>query len=184
VTVSVVGEILASAVFAQRDRRDPLGVWGMRVGATGDGGGGSIQAVGQVPAGERAAYVYACYSASIVIISQAVPLNVTGQFRLLTNWPNVDEQAGVNAYAGIHMVTVEQSALEAPIGGNNDPLVSAPERFMLLWDPRSTGATMDICSFAVGSNVTGDVYSFEAWGYYWDRTVMAQPGGPRHPGSD
>lgn len=183
-TVSVIGDVLPSAIFAARDLRDPLGVWGMRVAGVGDGGGGSIQAVGQVRAGERAAYVYTCYSASIAIVSQASGVNVTGQFRLLTNWPNVDEQAGVNAYAAIHMVTCEQSDLDAPIGGNNDPLVYPNERFMLLWDPRPTNLAMDICAFAVGTNITGDTYSFEAWGYYWDRLSMSQPGGPRHPGSN
>ncbi|HIB68100.1 MAG TPA: hypothetical protein EYO33_24140 [Phycisphaerales bacterium] len=156
----------------------------MRIGATGDGGGGSIQAVGQVPAGERAAFVYTCYSANIAIVNQTTPLNVTGQFRLLTNWPSVDALAGVNAYSSIHMVTVEQSALEDPVGGSNDPLVSGPERFMVLWDPRPTNVAMNICAFAVGTNVLNDVYSFEAWGYYWDRTVMSVPGGLRHPGSD
>jgi succinate-acetate transporter protein len=42
---------------------------------------------------------------------------------------------------------------------------------------------MDILEMQRGNNLDLATYTFEAYGYFWDRAAMETPGGPRHPGS-
>ncbi|MGR3295936.1 MAG: hypothetical protein ACUZ8A_06880, partial [Candidatus Bathyanammoxibius sp.] len=63
--------------------------------------------------------------------------------------------------------------------------INSIDRFLLLYDPRqpaSLGNT-NILELQLAVNTDLATYSFEAYGYYWDRSVMQTPGGPRHPGS-
>ena len=177
---------LTQALWPQGDIRDPLGVWGFRHGVTGDASGGSVKVIIRVPAGLGAAYVYTCYSAHISKITGAIELT-TARLRLLTNWPNVDRQAGVQAYATHHVVTLTGATVAtSPVVGpfNDGVLVTSNDRFLLLFDPRPTVGAIDIVEFELGINTLAETYSFEAYGYYWDRSILQAPGGPRHPGSN
>ena len=177
-------DVLESALWPQGDARDPLGIWGFRAALTGDATGGSVKMTAQVPALKRSAYVYTCYS---VTIARTVGSNVTtqGKLRLLTNWPNVDSQAGVQAYGSLQMGTIAGAPnFTAPNTGPFDQQMMEPnQRFLLLFDPRATGGAMSILELEIDDNTDLDQWSFEGYGYFWDRAVMQAPGGPRHPGA-
>jgi len=175
--------VFQTGIFPQGDARDPLGVWVVRHGITGDGGGGGIKVQFQVPGERRAAYIYTCYSLNV---SQSLgpPSAAVAKARLLTRWPDASIEAGVAGYATLVVANQNSSsALTAPAGGTETPLLFPNDRFVLLWDPRSNILPMDIVELEINVNVNTNQYTFEGYGYYWDRAVMNTPGGPRHPGS-
>jgi len=181
--ISSVVELVTTALWPQGDIRDPLGVWGARLGVTGDGFDG-IKVAMRASAGINAAYIYTCYSAIAVQLTGTQ--SVFGiKCRLLTNWPNIDVAVpGVQGYSTAHGGIVRQSsAFTAPVAVPELILVGPNDRFILLFDPRPQKGDLDIVEIEIGTNVNEATYSFEAYGYYWDRSVMNAPGGLRHPGA-
>lgn len=183
--IVVLGVVQHAQLWAQGDIRDPLGVWGARVGATGDATGGSIKARIEVPAPQRAAYVHTCYSVNIARLT-GLTTTETAKTRLLTNWPNISPEPGVQAYGSLFLTPwTAPVGLTSPIGGyaTNYPL-GPFDRFLLLYDPRSgINLPLTIAELEINDNILAETYAFEAYGYFWDRSVMDAPGGPRHPGS-
>lgn len=186
--VSIVIPVVEAQGWPQLTIRDPLGTWGGRGLATGDASGGGIRGTFQVEALKRSAFVYTLYSVNIAQLSGTV---VTGPMRLdlLTNWPNIDPLAGVQAYRSVVTGEFNGSTLFPDIQASISSQNGAPhpmqpsDRFILLYDPRASGGPMDIVLLTLAANSDMATYSFEAWGYYWDRSVLNAPGGPRHPGS-
>jgi len=176
--------IFAHGMWPQGDARDPLGVWGGRHIATATVGDGPIKVRFQAAATIAGAYVYTCYSANIAGLTVAT-LGI-GKCRLLTNWPDVDDDIGVQGYGSVKMVQVDGSSGFTPpftgalIGG---ALVQPSDRFILLFDPRPVVGAFDLVELEISDLVDTNTMAFECWGYYWDRQVLNTPGGPRHPGS-
>lgn len=144
----------------------------------------------EVPEERRSAYVYTCYSAQVSQIGGTLGLDALVKTRLLTNWPNIDEVAGVQGYATNHISIIGSDAdFTQPQAGPRainamTPFIFPLERFLLLFDPRaSASGDMGLVEMEIGLNTDTAVFSFEAYGYFWDRGVMNAPGGPRHPGS-
>jgi len=186
--IAVDQSVIASALWPQGDARDPLGVWGLRRGITGDASGGGIKVAGLEVADKKGGYVYTCYSAQISQLSGANPSAGLMKIRLLTLWPNIDLTAGVQAFSSFLITGFDTSTnFTAPIagpGGAFGPVLISPnDRFLLLFDPRQFGALGAIIELELGDNKDGALYSFEAYGYFWDRSTLQAPGGPRHPGS-
>ncbi len=171
-------------LWPQGDARDPLGVWGARLGVTGDATANAIKVGFIVPADRKAAYVYTCYSVNYSKLAGTVGVTAV-KVRLLTNWPNVDPIPGVQAY-GTHVSAIATGSAEftSPLIGLDRPIIGPADRFLLLYDPRAIAGDMTIVEIEENDNTDGDTYSFEAYGYFWDRAVMDAPGGPRHPGSN
>jgi len=179
-----------SQMWPQGDIRDPLGVWGSRVSVTGDATGDTIKVTVDVPAARRAAYVYTHLSCEITQLTGAV-VAASAKVRILSGWPNTDAQAGVNAYSMAKQVAMSGSdTYTAPFGMPN--MQSAPggwilpnERYILCFDPRpGVNTDLAILELELLQNTNLLVYAFQAYGYYWDRSVMQAPGGPRHPGAN
>ena len=184
--IEQTANVLPTQTWVQLDKRDPLGIWGGRHGITGDATGGSIKTIFQIPQLQRAAFVFACYGITYAQTTGAAVTSIV-KARLLTNWPNADEQAGVRGYATNNIVTVGGSGnFTAPLAGpaGGERLLQSTDRFILMYDPRA-GATgdMGLVEIELAANQDGSDFAFEVWGYYWDRSVMEAPGGPRHPGS-
>lgn len=171
--------------WPQGDARDPLGVWGARLGITGDATSGSIKVAIDVPSDIRGAHVYACYSVNFAQLSGVVTARNV-KVRLLTNFPNVDPLAGIQGYATLRIVnTATLDSVTSPIlgiGGAAAAGIQPLDRFILL--RTGTGTPLTIVEMEFGENLNLATYSFEAYGYYWDRQVMQAPDGPRHPGSN
>jgi len=181
-------EVVETALWPQRDARDPLGVWGARGGVTGDASGGVIRAFILVPASKRRGRIYTCYNASTTCSQETVPETSTAiRSRLLTNWPDVDVvQVGAQGFAGwIRSAVVDDGVGNAPVTGPSTPLIFPNDRFILLFDPGvvAAGLAMVIIEMERNANVDSNIYDFQAYGYYWDRQILDTPGGPRHPGS-
>lgn len=177
-------DVLATALWPQGDIRDPLGIWGFRTRLTGTGDGGGMKVTVTVPAGRNAGNIYTVYSAVITqVVGTANP--GSGKVRILTNWPNVDPQAGVQSYGSMRLFTMFGSTgFTAPTTGPLDVALIGPnERFLLMGDPRPTAGELTIMELEFDENVLADELSYEGYGYYWDRSVWNAPGGPRHPGS-
>lgn len=189
--IATTVEIIPTAIFTPRDFRDPLGVWGARLGVTGDATGNSIKVGFVVPQARRAEFVYTCYSVNLTALTVSAE-NAQGiRVRLLTNWPNIDPLAGVQGYSTAIFGSMNTDAnFTPPIGGMSGttpghPFLGPFDRFLLLYDPRAgVAGDLTIVEIEGGFNTDGATYSFEAYGYYWDRGVMATPGGPRHPGAN
>lgn len=176
-------DIITNALWPQGDIRDPLGVWGFRLGVTGDATGGEIKVQAQVPANLAGRFVYTCYSLTFVQLAGATVATAI-QARLLTNWPNVDPIAGVQGYASTIASSMEANGnFSAPIGSPDSPLIGPLDRFLLLFDPRASAGILTLIELKISSNVDTITHSFEGYGYFWDRSVLNAPGGPRHPGS-
>jgi len=174
--------IVATALWPQGDARDPLGVWGGREIITGDASGGSTRVNFRAASDIAGAFLFTCYSANVSFLTTSTAAVVRA--RLLTNWPDIDVEAGVQGYS-THLVrnTDGSSTFPAPLSGSDFPLIGPNDRFVLLFDPRPVVGAFDIVDLAVASNVLNGQLAFECWGYYWDRQVLNTPGGPRHPGA-
>jgi len=166
--------------------RDPLGVWGLRLGVTGDATGGSIKVQYDVRSLERSAYIYTWISAQMVQLTGVIP-TTNVKFRILTNWPNIDRNIpGVQGYGSWTTVPVIGEAdFTAPVAGPSLPLVHAIDRYLLCFDPQQqiTLGVLPLGEIEWGDNTDGATYSIEGYGYFWDRSVLNAPGGLRHPGS-
>jgi len=176
-------DLLPGQEWPQGDARDPLGVWGARLGVTGDATGGSIKVGINVPSDIRGAHVYTCYGVTFAQLTGVVTARNV-KTRLLTNLPDVDPTAGITGFATLKISnTATLDSVTSPILGmkGEDPGVSTLDRFILL--RTGTGTPLTIVEVEFGENLNLATYSFEAYGYYWDRLVMQAPGGPRHPGS-
>lgn len=186
-TVLETVEVLTAQLFQQGDERDPLGIWGARKAIVGNTDADSLVGVTViVPAAIKAAYVFAVYGLNLNIISTpTLGLPFQAKVRLLTNWPNIDPDAGVQGFSTFRLYDMDGSFnFTAPISTVNTPLLEVNDRFMLLYDPRSQGtAPLSIIEMFIQDNTNTAVYAFEAYGYFWDRSVIQAPGGPRHPGA-
>lgn len=184
-SVSSTVNVIESALFVQGDARDPLGVWGARESLTGDATGGSVKVSVQVPADKAGAFIYTCYSVNIALVSGNAAAFANPKCRLLTNWPDIDSEDGVQAYGSLQFgVGGGSGNFTPPIAGINNTLIGPNDRFILLFDPRQSSPAFNILELEAQVNTDTDVYSFECWGYYWDRSVLNVPGGLRHPGSN
>lgn len=183
-TVLAAVNVVETGLWPQGDKRDPLGIFGWRVQATGDGTGGSIVTTVSVPAAQRHAYVYCIYNMTIHQTAGAVQ-NVGAQIRVLFNWPNIDVQAGIQAYDALYGGTMNGTSdfadPDASFNFDTSPFLDNL-RFMPIFDPTVQGGDMPIVIQQVQQT---DLipYAFQGYGYYWDRSVMQAPGGLRHPGS-
>lgn len=185
-SVGAIAEILTAAIFRPRDLRDPLGVWGGRAGLTGNGTGGQLSVQFNAPDDNAGAYVYTCHSANAgqltgILASTGVKL------RLLTNWPNIDPQPGVQGYNAVHMgvTRTQDEATGQRSAPTNTTLFEIPNmKTILLFDPRPSAGAITLVEIEWNENTDLATYVFECYGYYWDRQVMNIPGGLRHPGSD
>jgi len=188
--ISTTVDITAAAIFRPRDLRDPLGWWGGRVLVTGDASGGGITVGFVVPAEIAGAYIYTCYIANQGQIAAAGVLDQTAhKVRLLTNWPNVDPQAGVQGLNAVYMsatrLQTDFTGQRSAAGNPTDNFATdSGRRYILLFDPRPTAGQITIVEMEWGANTDTDTYIFEAGGYFWDRQVLNWPGGIRHPGAD
>jgi len=182
--ITEAAAIVESQFGPQGDIRDPLGTWGIRHGVTGDASGGAIKVIGTVDADKQGAFVYTCYYAMVVQLTGS-PATITYKTRLLTNWPNVSPEAGVQGVSTFiaHQVRASVPDFTAPLSGPRETDISPNDRFILLYDPRQSGGPTEIIEWEYADNLDTVLYSFEAFGYYWDRSVMQAPGGLRHPGS-
>lgn len=186
--ITVLSTILNHNIFFQRDARDPLGVWVTREGVTGDATGGSIKVGVNIPVGRDSGRIYTCYSVNIAKLT-GIDAASAGKVRLLTNFPDADPSVGVQGYASARRVTINAgTGLTPPITMIDaaDIGVTPQERFLLLFGPVLTEdeepGGVNIVELEINENENLATYTFEAWGYYWDRQVLYVPGGPRHPG--
>lgn len=179
----LTADLVATALWPQGDIRDPLGVWGTRLPVTGDATGGGIKVASQAPAGIAGAYVYTVYSALIAIL--ALDVNIEVKARLLTNWPDVDPlNPGVQGYGSAFTTTLAGATnFTAPNSVPERALIQPQDRYVLLFDPRPVAGAFSILELEINENTDTRLYTFEAWGYYWDRSVLNAPGGLRHPGA-
>jgi len=179
----IQSDIFAHGLWPQGDARDPLGVWGGRLIVTASAGGGPIKVRFSPGAGFAGAYLYTCYSAQISPLSAFVA--AVGKCRLLTNWPDISDIAGVTGYGAVNIIQLDgSSGFTAPFSGpTGSAFVKANDRFLLLFDPRPVAGAFDIVELELNELADTTVAAFEAWGYYWDRSVLQTPGGLRHPGS-
>ncbi len=184
ITTAVI--LQQAAQWPQGDIRDPIGVWGAKWIVLGDASGDEIEVTINTPLGAAAAFVYTLYDVNIEHSAGALVSNAL-MMQWFTGWPDVEAAAGVEA-AHTNVVGVIQGDAglgSAPIGAinANGPLWRSEQRFLLSFDPRfghqssRTLAIIKLVNIGVGTNYTGFLY-----GYYWDRSVMNAPGGPRHPG--
>jgi len=109
---------------------------------------------------------------------------VDTKVRLLTNWPDASPGVvGLQGYASNIIVSTQgDQDFTAPLTGFVQAPIGANQRFIPLWTVQ--GSSLAIMEMEHGSNGLNISYSFEAFGYYWDRAVLDAPGGPRHPGAN
>lgn len=184
--MSVVGTVavIESQQWPQGDARDPLGVWGGRALVVGDASGGEIGAEFFVPADKTGSFVYTCYAINGGQVLGSLQ-NQTFRIQLLTNFPNIDPQPGVQGFSTLDMGFMGgDGGLSAPFSGQRTWTFPSQNRFVLLYDPSPRNTDMNIVRlFTVNQGGVGVDFIFECYGYYWDRSVLNTPGGPRHPGS-
>jgi len=181
-SVTVEVDVIEHQMWAQGDRRDPLGVWGFRAALTGDGSSGFNRFNISVAGNKRDAFIYTVYGLSM---AQVLGISTTSgaKYRLLTNWPNIDPQAGIQGYGHLRIPQfVGDDDFSSPTAGWRDQVGNNQERFILLFT--RVGTPLVIIEMELGQNILGNNFIAEGYGYYWDQRVLLAPGGPRHPGSN
>lgn len=180
--------VIEWALWPQGDARDPLGVWTARGTVTGDASAGVLTGIIVVPQARRRSYMYTLYGLTQARTSGSTETATQMKVRLLTNYPDASPDVpGVQGFASWLRVPITVIANTTPPNAGGDlPMISPEQRYILLFDPAQVSPLTDmpIISVERDANVDGIVVITEAWGYYWDRSVMNTPGGPRHPGSN
>lgn len=174
---------IESELWPQRDARDPLGIFGWRTAIATDASGGFLRVQVNIEASKRHAFVWKIWDMVIAQITGGAQAT-NGKLRILSNWPNIDPQAGIQAYASLYIGSMGgNNSLSFPNTGLFDvsPL-NGNQKDILIYDPSTQSGAMPIAEQEV-VNINGLTYSFEGYGYYWDRSVMNTPGGPRNPGT-
>lgn len=175
-------EVTETQTWPQGDIRDPLGVWGARGAMTGDATGDDIVLLVNVPLLKRKAFLYTVNSA---MIGQIVGTGVVGNVsaRIISNFPNIDLDAGVVGFSKVIGRSMTDLGTAAPFFAPDDPLIEPNDRFIVCYDPSPVNPNpMTILELKFQVNTDARVWVGEAYGYYWDRSVMNAPGGPRFPG--
>jgi len=179
-------DVFPAQTWPQLDARDPLGLWGGKLSILGDASGSPVRFSFQVEQARRAAFVFACYGVTWAQQDGAT-ISTIVKTRLLTNWPNIDPQLGVQGYGTNNIVSVGGGGgFGAPEAAplNGERMLQSTDRFILMYDPRpGIGTALTLVEIEQLANQDGTTTITEVWGYYWDRSVMETPGGPRHPGS-
>jgi len=180
-------DVLVSGLFKQGDIRDPIGIWGGSVTINGDVTGGFLRVIFQVdPDDGWVSGIFAHYSVSVI---QTIGALLTGAgsaviFRINTNWPNILQDPGIIPYNFTRSFQLTGAAGLSPIAATEQPMVTSQERFLLSWDPRHiTPQNLLLDQIEILNPGAGISINFTAYGYFWDRSVLDAPGGPRHPGS-
>ncbi len=185
--VSGTVSVLQSALWPQGDARDPLGIWGGRLGLTGDASGGGLEALFIVPQARKSSYIYTCYAANLAVITGVPNTALNGALRLFTNWPPADPLVGVRPFNtnNIAIIQVDTNLFDPEGGARQGQLLQPNDRYLLLYEPRpSVAGDMQIAQMTLAVNTDLATYSFELYGYFWDRAALDAPGGLRHPGSN
>ena len=178
-----LANVTQTQLWPQRDARDPLGVWGGLSVVTGDVSGAPITLFIQASSEIRAAYVYNIVSCGFQKVA-----GTAGAFsirrRIITHWPDINLDPGIVAFEDIIVgITRGVDGIGDPETAGDRPWIVSPEDKMLIFDPRSSPNNMTIVEFAINDNENTITYRAQAYGYFWDRSVMETPGGPRFPGS-
>lgn len=180
--------VLEHQIFKQRDARDPLGVWVIRHTVVGDASAGSIKIGFEVSGVQSSGRIYNCISLTIADVSGGAANGLDLKLRLLTNFPPGDPTGGTGGYGLTRIGSAAfrvNTGFTAPFGaGNNNILIGAHEDKILLFGPQPSQSEVNITEMELPENVLNNEYSFEGYGYFWDRAVLQAPGGPRFPGSD
>jgi len=178
--ISSEATILEHNLFKQRDGRDVLGIWNLTHDITGDATGGSIKLAILPNSPDRIFNVVALGLSVSQLVASAI-----GKFRYLCNFPPASVTQGRDSTDFTRSFTISQSAdLTTPgdnwaAGNNQDPGWDK----LLLWGSALPGVISAILELESGDNTLNETYFFDAWGYFWDRNVMYEPGGPRFPGA-
>lgn len=173
-------------LWPQGDARDPLGVWVARARATGDASGGVVEGEVIVPAARRRGRIYTCYSVSSTRESGPADTGTVMKVRLITGWPDADTSLnGIQPYETFRTVPITSETVGAPNHGPTLNALSPLDRFLLLFDfTASQTGNLVIVQLQRDVNTNTVVYLFQAYGYFWDRSILETPGGPRHPGTE
>ncbi len=180
-SILVTSDVVETAVFPQRDARDPLGIWGAHATTTGDATGGITQVNFQIAAGRRRANVYSIIAANSQLTS-GTAIGTDISLRILSSWPNLSAVlTGINFAAPTRSVPAGPALLNGPPQGD---LVRTNDRYILIFDPASVNAgnALLIATIVRNANVDTETAVYTLYGYYWNRDIVDQPGGPRHPG--
>jgi len=186
-SVQISIPIIETALWPQGDARDPLGVWGAAANATGDATAGEVSAFIQVQADRRRSRIYTCYDAFTSWIAGPTDTGTAIRARLFAGWPDINVTGGVQGYETMKFLPMASQLgwSTNPIAGAEFPLIDPLQRFILLFDTSVQFANdaLTILRIDRNANVNTTLYTFQAYGYYWDRAILSTPGGPRHPGA-
>ena len=176
-------DIRAAQMWPQGDARDPLGIWAARGSIADDGLGGQKTASIGLPQTRRAGNIFTCYAVTLAAAVTSDDGLQNAFCRLLTNWPPADSP-GVQGFSTNRGTILSPSPEPVPKGQFRETLFDPQYRYLLLFDPRAGAAgrinLVELSYLTVAG--TAKTLSFEASGYWWDRSVLDAPGGPRHPG--
>jgi len=184
-SITIEKDCLVTGVWKQGDIRDPIGIFGGVTSITGNGDGTFIRVSMRIDSEDAfLSGLFAIYDATILQTLGSVQ-SVDVLYRIFSNWPNIDQQPGITPFnSGIVRNMVGSNSWVSPRAAPDAPLVQPLDRFRLIWDPRHLAPqNMLLCEWFINMPVAPVAYQFSVYGYFWDRSVLNAPGGPRHPGS-
>jgi len=182
-SITIEKDVLVTGIFKQGDIRDPIGLWGGTTSINSDATGGKIRTSFRVDNEDAfLSGVFSIYSANVIqVTGLAATQNIL--FGINSNWPNIDQTPGITPYNGFIRATLSGEDAFSPVAAVFPQLVGSLDRFRLIFDPRHIAPqNMLLCQFEM-VNVNAKSYLWSVYGYFWDRSVLDAPGGPRHPGS-
>lgn len=180
-SVETTLDIRETPTLRRADNRDPLGIWAVRGSVVGDASGGIAKAFLGVPGPRRSAHVY-----NVIFVSTSADVGVatTHTVRILTNFPPADP-SGVAGAAFMRTNEVGSAGTGsgfAAVGFR--PLIDPQMSRILMFDPTPDQAVrINILELWLSQQDLNTIFTFEAYGYFWDRGITDVPGGPRFPGS-
>lgn len=171
--------VLAHAIIKQRDARDPLGIFVNRHLITGDASGGTIKV------SIAAAQTYHIYALTAFTLSvQTLAADSIGKLRLLTNYPPALPDGGLSAFAWNRVFIISNTSMTAPgdsMGISQGAIGLETGKVLMFGGDFQTVVPQNIIELEIEDNILNQSYFFEVYGYFWDRSSILVPGGPRLP---
>lgn len=184
-SVAVQLSLRTTALWPQGDIRDPLGVWGVHGDLVADATGGEIIVTVVTELARAAAYVYTLLDA-FMVQNTGILNSDRNMIEINTNWPNIQQAGGVQPYTPSRFGLWQGGSFATPPNfgvGTEHLWVTPNQRFLPIWDPRGLTSTLSILTFKLTNDPDAATFTCQAYGYFWDRSVMGAPGGLRHPGA-
>ena len=148
----------------------------------GDASGNPITFPVRVPAEDANLYLFIVLAAQLEVTGNNPGVIDDISLRILTNMPPADTSGLAGVEVGFHAQIPTTGAPAPGVIRTVGPLVVPPVDKLILGTLSPVNSTVDILELGGETNTATETYTGQAYGWFYDKLALLQPGGLRFPG--